>query len=816
MLRRRLFSAAMASVMALSTVAVVAQAEETTTQVVTKDQLKQQIEVIYGEKYRSEDLDNYRRSAAKNMLDALEAADAILADADSDTDDYTVAYMMVEACANQLKTVSLDDLKELVKKSESIINKGNINSEVLMDAIYADAKFSALDIALDNAKDYLDSTSGADIADAYDKLEAAYKACSKLPSVKKSEFRKVLKEYEAFIADELAYQDWRRGTVAEVADTDGKTTAFIGTAEGATFGVLYEYCEASRPVINSAYDRFDNAKGITETTDDQVIAGYNLAKDLVTLYKSWSVDASGKSTKAGLKNLLNKYHGQLVYSYAKTSAEDLLADLKAEDTNAAGEWKIEYASDVKDHADNAINNRVTKAEYVIKAAEKILCFEITDGYYEEGNTVFAGTREDVQAELAKDANKNKTFVKIYSGTELDITKYIEVTADKVDDDIVSTNTYVDASAEVATVNGTAADITGSGEEYKVTIDQAFELADMYLNEAYKTNAAAVTAAYTAIDDTNKVVQAGKNVTGSSKELEVVYRALEYALYDNFGGKAKAGESYKRADVIALISKAYDLVDLTGDAAIFNAANVELVQARQDALDWVAATNVKGYDDGVAYEYNIGGDTANATEMFKALKGVYDDLEKEYNALKYSFGDVYNKLAETAKAIDAGKLAATDELLAAMEETAYCLSVIPADTILDDGLDTPYEYNYAFDDSRIFEGENRVVTKIHKTESVEIAEIGEGVRAWEDPAMNAEHAKLTAAYENLLKLIDKQTSAPAVLGDANGDGALTAADASAILKASVGLAEIDQKAADHNGDGAVTAADAASILKAIVA
>lgn len=53
---------------------------------------------------------------------------------------------------------------------------------------------------------------------------------------------------------------------------------------------------------------------------------------------------------------------------------------------------------------------------------------------------------------------------------------------------------------------------------------------------------------------------------------------------------------------------------------------------------------------------------------------------------------------------------------------------------------------------------------------------------------------------------------AVKGDANGDGAVTPADASAILKFNVGLAEIDEAAADFNGDGAVTPKDASDILK----
>ncbi len=61
-------------------------------------------------------------------------------------------------------------------------------------------------------------------------------------------------------------------------------------------------------------------------------------------------------------------------------------------------------------------------------------------------------------------------------------------------------------------------------------------------------------------------------------------------------------------------------------------------------------------------------------------------------------------------------------------------------------------------------------------------------------------------------------AAGLLGDANLDGRVTAADAAEILRAVVGLTELDAEAAfyaDVNLDGDVTAADAAYILRAVV-
>ncbi len=63
-----------------------------------------------------------------------------------------------------------------------------------------------------------------------------------------------------------------------------------------------------------------------------------------------------------------------------------------------------------------------------------------------------------------------------------------------------------------------------------------------------------------------------------------------------------------------------------------------------------------------------------------------------------------------------------------------------------------------------------------------------------------------------------TFATAVLGDANCDGQITAADAALILRSIVGLSELSAQGAfnaDVDGDGEVTAEDAAIILRYIV-
>ena len=104
MLRRRILASAMASVMAIGSVAVVANAETTaaaTTQVKSRDDLKAYIDSL--DSFRSSKIYDYGSVSGENFLNALEYADNVLDNTKSTVDDYTTAYAMVEAVYNKLK-----------------------------------------------------------------------------------------------------------------------------------------------------------------------------------------------------------------------------------------------------------------------------------------------------------------------------------------------------------------------------------------------------------------------------------------------------------------------------------------------------------------------------------------------------------------------------------------------------------------------------------------------------------------------------------------------------------------------------------------
>ena len=79
MLRRRILASAMASVMALTSVAVVASAEETVSAVKSKADLEAYVKSF--DSFRENELYDYGSISGENFLSALEYADNVLADA---------------------------------------------------------------------------------------------------------------------------------------------------------------------------------------------------------------------------------------------------------------------------------------------------------------------------------------------------------------------------------------------------------------------------------------------------------------------------------------------------------------------------------------------------------------------------------------------------------------------------------------------------------------------------------------------------------------------------------------------------------------
>lgn len=836
MLRRRILASAMASVMAIGSVAVVANAETTaaaTTQVKNRDDLKAYVDSL--DTFFSTKIYDYGSVSGENFLNAYEYAKNVLDDTKSTVDDYTTAYAMVEAVYNKLKIYTVEELKAIVNSSKSVYETNNINNEDLGDAIYTADTFYAFEEAYKEAESVLNSADSRIITDAYEKLDAAKKGLSPLDVVTKAQFRAALKAYETALSKEFAYDAWRVGTL----DTGW---AYWGYQDqSVAYGTVYEHVASLKTGINDAYGEFDEIKSVNKTTQTNIVDAYKACVAATTVLNGFKADDTNRATKANVKTLLNQYNGRLVYDYKTTDAEKLyeavVALLGADKVHnrkgdkyssnidmglagvAAGAdaWYVvesSYTVNPNGWTWSTSVDKKNSAEISIKTDSKFY-IELTKDGYATGN-------------VATDKTGFDYYKLINAKSEVDLTDYIKVDAASVDHD--TDNHFINnvndgdspkggivigqwgaIAGAAQTMNGSYTNSSNETVDTYADLGKAMELAELYLTGEKKDIEGNTLIEYI---DTIDAISAG-SAKGSSTEWTLVYRYLKYALADKYD--ASYGTKTK-ADVSALIDKCYELAELTGDAALFSCNHNILVTARQDAINWVKAANkIKTYKDNVT-PADCTGTIINgsliATQVYETLEGKYNQLLNDYNAFKYSFEQIYIEISEVKDAIDNGDLKATDALTAALENTAYYLSVVESIDV--DASDASIELdNDAFTSDRQFQGFNRVYTngdneydlKLDSSTTVKIPKSSKN-------AASLSHANLTAAYEALLAAVKEQTEVKTVVGDVNGDGVVNALDAAAILKAVAAGTAIDAAAGDYNADGVVNALDASAILKAV--
>lgn len=836
MLRRRILASAMASVMAIGSVAVVANAETTaaaTTQVKNRDDLKAYVDSL--DTFFSTKIYDYGSVSGENFLNAYEYAKNVLDDTKSTVDDYTTAYAMVEAVYNKLKIYTVEELKAIVNSSKSVYETNNINNEDLGDAIYTADTFSAFEEAYEEAESVLNSADSRIITDAYEKLDAAKKGLSPLDVVTKAQFRAALKAYETALSKEFAYDAWRVGTL----DTGW---AYWGYQDqSVAYGTVYEHVASLKTGINDAYGEFDEIKSVNKTTQTNIVDAYKACVAATTVLNGFKADDTNRATKANVKTLLNQYNGRLVYDYKTTDAEKLYEavvallgadkvhnrkgdkyssniDMKLAGVAAGADaWYVvesSYTVNPNGWTWSTSVDKKNSAEISIKTDSKFY-IELTKDGYATGN-------------VATDKTGFDYYKLINAKSEVDLTDYIKVDAASVDHD--TDNHFINnvndgdspkggivigqwgaIAGAAQTMNGSYTNSSNETVDTYADLGKAMELAELYLTGEKKD-----IEGNTLIEDIDTIdaISAG-SAKGSSTEWTLVYRYLKYALADKYD--ASYGTKTK-ADVSALIDKCYELAELTGDAALFSCNHNILVTARQDAINWVKAANkIKTYKDNVT-PADCTGTIINgsliATQVYETLEGKYNQLLNDYNAFKYSFEQIYIEISEVKDAIDNGDLKATDALTAALENTAYYLSVVESIDVDASGASIELD-NDAFTSDRQFQGFNRVYTngdneydlKLDSSTTVKIPKSSKN-------AASLSHANLTAAYEALLAAVKEQTEVKTVVGDVNGDGVVNALDAAAILKAVAAGTAIDAAAGDYNADGVVNALDASAILKAV--
>lgn len=741
--------------MALTSISAVAFADETET-AVKNVKTKAELEALVKsyDSFRNSGINEVGSIAGDRALGALEYADNVLDDDRSSVDDYTVAYKMIEETMKKCVLHTSAELRDLIKTCEKTYEQNNIMNEDLDDLVYDEEKYAAFSSAFDFAESYVGSNDSRLITDAWEELDQAWTELkgSAKATVTKAQFRTALKNYEKMIGDLKKYDSWRRGSIGGWADiSTGNYWAINGDDfNPVSFGDLIDLVTATGaldmgwgtcsilPSTTATYD-WSSGSGVF-TYSDRI-------EDIINAqYKSLD-DVKGVS-KTSLDDYVKAYQSAV-------DAVTIFNNWTADDTNRASKASVQKLLDTY-HKNMVKDYRTTAAESLYRAVNpgkdvpadwsdltnegagtKI---KVTDGY-----AVF-----DANDEYTTNGNKDQSVSRKTS-----ILKYVQVTSD----DISTTD---------------------------AALKNAVEIAEKYLDGTFSDDVFG-------LDETGAV---GKNGgKGSTVEWTLVYRNLKYALEDKYPA---AAATHTKKEVQDLIDKAYDLADKTGDSPVFaldesSNGHKKLVTVRQEAVDWVREANRdKAYKDGDV----VAGKTS--TEMYNALNTVYEDLEKLFADYKYSYDEIYNKISDVCDQLDSGKLAANDDLVNALNDTAYNLSILDAEKVTN-------EENEAFTSDRFFNDFNRLHTAKDKS-TVE--------NGYTD--ISPYEKNLKESYEKLVAEVDKQLNPDAKVGDVNKDGAINAIDAALILKAAADgtVDTLDKAVADFNTDGNINALDAAAILKGV--
>lgn len=800
-MKKRIFAASMASVMALSSVSVVAFADETKDfgETVTKAELKEAIKA-YDETLKN--IDTYGSVQALRFQEAYDHAAYVAADAKADADDATAAYQMLKAVAVTLKQYTNEELKALVADCKATYDENNILNEEIMDNVYEEDAFLTFKNAYEDAESIVEVDDLMIVTDAYIKLDEAATALEgkKLTPVTKTQFRAIIKDYEKVLAQFSKNETWRRGKVSVKPTTgkasDGTNDLDLTAATYVTWGDLQTIVNGKSDVnvvtkvkpaaaadtttalknstwiavggtgntveelIYAQSKVFDSYKAASKTTDPTIKGAYDAAKEAISVFNSWKAIDADSTVKSQASKTLNSYRIKLANEFEKDLINDILTN-------------VTFSVSGTPHAALKYDAAAGTLKGVAGAAKAGCVLRIVSA-----TGLVQVNRTTLKYESGEVSGTKSYTIKIAEGE--DYMKYIPVRS-------VNVTKSPDDAGKVARVAA------------------ALKMLETYNTESEKGTSADWNTAYGTAnsqpsDPVNDVFDLDENKTvtkpaGSAREYTLINRYLAYALQDLYPEEAAAC-SHTKADIKKVIEEAYDLINKTGDCNIFAKANAELAEARKAAVEWVReAEKDKKYKDNEDSEhgkFQLGetpGTLKTATEVYHTLKcaagAKYDALDALLKEYPISYAEIAEKIVKVNADVEDGVYG--EAVKKAVDDVAYALSV----------LKVSEEGNEAFTDERAFNGYNRLRVN--------------------DIATTDQEKALKTALDTLETAIkDATEGGDVVLGDLDGDGKPTAKDALLVLKAAAGeveLTDAQKKAADFNGDGVYNAKDALAILKA---
>lgn len=798
-MKKRIFAASMASVMALSSVSVVAFADETKDfgETVTKAELKEAIKA-YDNTLKN--IDNYGSVQALRFQEAYDHAAYVAADAKADADDATAAYQMLKAVAATLQQFTNEELKELVADCKATYDENNILNEEIMDNVYEEDAFLTFKNAYEDAESIVEVDDLMIVTDAYIKLDEAAKALEgkKLTPVTKTQFRAIIKDYEKVLAQFSKNETWRRGKVSVKPTTgkanDGAADLDLTAAVYVTWGDLQEIVNGTsvsdvvtkvnkgvadttmaptsstwiavggtgKTVEELIYEQskvFDDYKAASKTTDPTIKGAYDAAKEAISVFNSWKAIDADSTVKSQATKTLNSYRTKLVNDFEATLAGSLATTTGAADKLSFNDGTSDVAALKYENGKLIGQPGAAKAGCVLRIVSATGLIQLDGDDYK-----------------ADEVTGTKSYtIKIAEGE--DYLKYIPVRSKSI-------TTTAQATYAADKVNAAAAALKML-ETYNELSDKGSKATADDWATAFGNDTASVDDVFDL--DENKTVT---KPAGSAREYTLINRYLAYALQDLYPEET-VDCSHTKADIKKVIEEAYDLINETGDCNIFATANAELAEARKAAVEWVReAEKDKKYKDNDADHgtFDLAGTDATATEVYHTLKcaagGKYDALDALLKEYPISYAEIAEKIVKVNADVEDGVYG--EAVKKAADDVAYALSVLK---VSEDG-------NEAFTDERAFNGYNRLRVN--------------------DDATTDEEKALKTALDTLETAMKDATGDDVVLGDLDGDGKPTAKDALLVLKAAAGevkLTDAQAKAADFNGDGVYNAKDALAILKA---
>lgn len=457
MLKKRILASSLASVMALSSVSVVAFADETATvgatESVNKAELKEYVASF--DSFLKADIYEYGTTQADQFQNAIDYAENVIADSDATDEDATAAYQMLKAVYDSLEVHTAEELQELIDDYKDIVDSENILNEDLDDNIYEQGSYDDFVAAYSTAESYVNSEDGRLITDAYIDLEQAKKDLEVLDSITKGEFRAVLRDFEAIATKFSSYENWRRGKVSVNPETGVNWTSGtkkkLSDAYYVTFDQLIEivygdsqvelYKNSDHEILNTTatktwintngstvrdyvedeYETFDAIQSSNKTTDVDIVGAYKAAKEAVAVFASWKADDTTRAAKANVNSLINNYRAKIVDDYC--SAMRTLVNTAYGESGAALDAYVANSESWK-----------TKKEITVVLDKETDLFVLNGGaIMKPGDAAFDETKHK-EKKIAKDQ---------------DIMKYIPILSSEVKTDtgISGAIAYVAAEAD---------------------------------------------------------------------------------------------------------------------------------------------------------------------------------------------------------------------------------------------------------------------------------------------------------------------------------------------------------------------------------